>query len=132
LGSGKEINVFLGDGTGNFSLPTTTAMSSVLQYLGAGDFNHDSRVDLVVQNDDLPTHTRSIDILVSNGDGTFAAPATYLSCDTNASSCSSASAFAVGDLDGNQRADVLTSLAVVPPGGPITTQANIAVLLAQT
>jgi FG-GAP-like repeat len=70
--------VLLGNGDGTFqpaSMVTTSTSGNSAVFLG--DFNNDDRLDLAVVTDSCdatPTCTRSFNILLGNGDGTFGSP----------------------------------------------------------
>jgi hypothetical protein len=72
-----SINVLLNQGNGKFSAPVSTYFSAY--YLGgtvqaiAADMNKDGKLDLVL----LDAVNNGVDVLLGNGDGTFAAPTLY-------------------------------------------------------
>ncbi len=72
-----SINVLLNQGNGKFRAAVSTYFSAY--YLGgavqaiAVDMNKDGKIDLVL----LDAVNNSVDVLLSNGDGTFAAPTLY-------------------------------------------------------
>jgi len=75
--SGK-VSVLLGDGKGGLGAPIDTSLPSG-QYAGllaAGDFDGSGKTDLAVTTGDS-TGNNSVSILLSNGDGTFKAGASY-------------------------------------------------------
>jgi len=62
------VNIFLGDGAGNFTAVTTgTAIAVGAVSMAVADFNHDGNLDLAL------TDPQSAYIYVGNGDGTFTA-----------------------------------------------------------
>lgn len=96
---------FLGDGTGNFaqgqpisfSLPAGTNGPT---HAFAGDFNHDGKMDLLVQASGLlnPTDQNALYELLGNGDGTFQ-PASLL--------FNNFGYFKVADLNGDGLPDIV-------------------------
>jgi hypothetical protein len=61
----NNVQIFLGDGTGNFSLKSTLSTGpGTGPSLIASDFNHDAIIDLAIPND-------GISIYIGKGDGTF-------------------------------------------------------------
>jgi hypothetical protein len=67
------LSVLLGGGGGAFQLTTEIPLPSGNQFLAAGDFNRDGRLDLVTADG----QHNVIDILTGDGDGTFQPPVTY-------------------------------------------------------
>jgi hypothetical protein len=74
---GSFVSVMLGNGDGTFSnatdFPTDDRVFSFAQSIGAGDFNGDGNLDLVVGN----TQYASVSVLLGNGDGTFDSPTIF-------------------------------------------------------
>lgn len=128
--AGNSFAVMFGNGSGALGAPHATAMDSLAQLIVAADFDSDGKSDLVVSNDDHTTHLQSIDLLISNGNGTFAAPQPYVSCDDRQGSCPNGTAqgFAVGLIDGDTLPDVAVSQSV-PVSGPMTTYFGSLVVL---
>jgi hypothetical protein len=129
--TGSSFAVMLGDGKGLLGAPHQTPMDSLAQLIVAADFDSDGKSDLVVSNDDHTTHLQSIDLLISNGNGTFAAPQPYVSCDDRMGICATgtAQAFAVALLDGDKLADVAVSQSVQTSGPVSMTMASLVALL---
>ena len=111
----NSAGVLLGNGDGTFkpvsSFPTSASGNSAV-FLG--DFNGDSKLDLAVVTgscDATPTCTRSVNVLIGNGDGTFGPPV------GNQSTIGlNSQAVALGDVNGDGNLD----LAVVDDCVPIT------------
>jgi len=82
---GSVLSVLLGNGNGSFQPPVTTPLAGLQAGLlsngdsqndGAGDFNGDGKLDLVIGNLIFTgTYTFQTVTLLGNGDGTFQAPA---------------------------------------------------------
>lgn len=64
------ISVYLGNGTGGFSVPAQFNTGGNATGMTKGDFNNDGRIDLVTSNRD----SDNIAILLGNGNGTFDSP----------------------------------------------------------
>jgi hypothetical protein len=69
-----SVYILLGDGTGNYSVAHSYSVSSTPFSLKTGDFNNDGKVDVFFTTDTTSTASASFDILLGNGDGSFAAP----------------------------------------------------------
>jgi len=101
----NSAGVLLGNGDGTFkavSAVTTSTSGNSAVFLG--DFNGDNKLDLAVVTsscDATPTCTRSVNVLLGNGDGTFGPPV------GNQSTVGLHSqAVALADLDGDGKLDV--------------------------
>ncbi len=108
-----------GDGNGNFTASTPgTVFSGTQIAIGAGDFNEDGNLDLVVDSNN-PGGDNILSFVPGNGDGTFGTPinATLSSPVTSGFP----SAMAVGDFNGDGKLDVAFTLK--------TATNNLAVLL---
>lgn len=74
--TGNTISNFLGNGDGTFAANGTSALNGTSTTgnkpvaITAGDFNLDGRADLAVSDQNADT----VDVLIGNGDGTFASP----------------------------------------------------------
>jgi len=69
-----DLQVFLGDGTGGFTGPTTTTLAIRPSQLALGDLNRDGKLDVVVAH--TTTANPLLSILLGNGDGTVGSPST--------------------------------------------------------
>jgi len=81
---GSDIVALLGNGTGGFGVPVTTAITRIdnaaLGQFFIGDFNGDGSPDVAIFGTDHVTGQHAVGILLGNGDGTFqAAKETILS-----------------------------------------------------
>jgi Bacterial Ig-like domain (group 3)/FG-GAP-like repeat/FG-GAP repeat len=64
--NGDSVSILLGDGTGNFTLASSSATGSNPYSVALGDFNGDNKLDLAVANED-----GTVTILVGDGKGNF-------------------------------------------------------------
>jgi hypothetical protein len=70
----RNVKVLLGKGNGTFAAPITTTPGGSASYVAAGDFNGDSKQDLVLV--DYFHHT--VRVLPGNGNGSFGTPLMFL------------------------------------------------------
>jgi len=111
-GSGSA-GVLLGNGDGKFMPVSTVATStSGNSAVFLSDFNNDAKLDLAVVTgncDSTGTCTRSINVLLGNGNGTFGMPVGHQS-----TVGLNPQAVAVGDVNGDGRVDLAVIDACVP------------------
>lgn len=111
----NSAGVLLGNGDGTFKpVSTITTSASGESAVFLGDFNSDSKLDLAVVTsscDATPTCTRSLDVLLGNGDGTFGLPV-----GTQSSLGVNSQAVGLGDVNGDGKLDV----AIVDNCVPVT------------
>jgi hypothetical protein len=71
--------VFLGNSSGNgsFGEPNTVLIDGYPNYIAVGDLNNDGKLDLAVTETQGMTYNGQIEVLLGNGNGTFATPVTY-------------------------------------------------------
>jgi hypothetical protein len=98
-GANQSVYILLGDGSGNYSVAHSYSVSSDPHSLKAADFNNDGKLDLFFTTDVTTTASAAFDILLGNGDGSFAAPIAT-SIDPNAGPMT------IADLNGDHIADV--------------------------
>jgi hypothetical protein len=99
-GPNATVSILLGDGAGNFGAATqfSTGGANAVD-VAPGDFNGDSKTDLLVANGGTSAESMlGIALLVGNGTGNFAAPVTF-------GVGSSPRSIAVGDFNGDNRLD---------------------------
>jgi hypothetical protein len=92
------VSIFLGNGDGTFR-PRMDFQTGGLTPLNmaVGDFNGDGKLDLVIDNAQVPSE--AVSVLLGNGDGTFQPPVNY-------STGGSPGPAAVGDFNGDGKADL--------------------------
>jgi hypothetical protein len=99
--SANSIEVFLGDGHGQFGAPITMTTEDMdMSSFAVGDFNGDGRLD-VLEVPEAGEVWNSFSLFLGNGDGTFKAPIS--STAGNNSRCTQ-----VGDFNGDGKLDAVT------------------------
>jgi FG-GAP-like repeat len=71
-GQGHNVTLLLGNGDGTFQSPRVISSLRSPILLATGDFNNDGHLDFAVASDRLGTRTS--EVFLGNGDGTFATP----------------------------------------------------------
>lgn len=103
----ETIRILLGNGDGTFSNKMTSLIYSYLQpkFVVVGDFNNDSRLDLVIANSlNSISLSSSIGIFLGNGDGTFSDQMTF-----STGYYALTQSVAVGDFNNDNRLDVVVA-----------------------
>ncbi|CAF4886753.1 unnamed protein product [Rotaria sp. Silwood1] len=98
--SGSDnVMILLGSGIGTFSSQTnySTGNGSYPYWIRTGDFNNDSRLDIVVAN----YGANNIGVLLGHGNGTFSSQTTYFTGDE-----SHPYSVVVGDFDNDKQMDI--------------------------
>lgn len=116
--SGSQLSIYLGNGDGTFQarkiVTDSTASGENIQGLAAADLNHDGKTDLVEIVENKALGGDSVQIWISNGDGTFTAGQR----NSGSQIIGGFGTFA-GDFDGDGKADIAT---IYADKGPVTVQ----------
>jgi hypothetical protein len=67
-----DVTILLGKGNGRFRLVNAYDLNEVPEFVRAGDFNHDGKMDIAVT-----TNSNHVAVLPGNGDGSFQNPVFY-------------------------------------------------------
>jgi uncharacterized protein (TIGR03437 family) len=101
----NSVVILLGKGDGTFQPPIRTAVGAYTD-MAVADFNHDGKADLVaIKGGYQVAGSQQIDVFLGQGDGTFAAPASYIlsPLDTNYAM------IRVGDVNGDGNPDLVVA-----------------------
>ncbi len=108
----SSVTIFLGNGDGTFRIGSSP-LAAFGQFISAGDFNGDGKLDLVLGGGD-------IGILLGNGDGTFTSAVSPLTgYNTNQT--------AIGDFNGDGKLDLAVAISCV--GAPCPYDGETKILL---
>jgi hypothetical protein len=138
-----SVTLLLGKGDGTFQQGTTISLNTpgVPASVTAADFNSDGVPDLAILVGDIQgSGGRAVDVLLSDGNGSFAAPTAYLLSDFGATK------IAAADLNGDGKADLVIaavgaseiggrgpgSISILPGNGDGTFQPPISVPFQRT
>ncbi|WP_353929307.1 cadherin-like domain-containing protein [Okeanomitos corallinicola TIOX110] len=110
-GGFNNVSVLLGNGNGSFGTATTFAAGGIPTSVTVGDFNSDGKVDLALAtyssifNEETfdETIVGNVSVLLGNGDGSFGTATTFFTVNSDPSS------LAIGDFNGDGKADVVTT-----------------------
>jgi hypothetical protein len=117
--SNGTVSVLLGNGDGSFRTRTDVTVGGVPRAIAVGDFNGDGRLDVATAQQ----LSNTVSVLLGHGDGTFARPLVFAARGTD--STFTPSSLAVGDVNGDGRADLVVNLV----GGEDSVVSQLAVLL---
>jgi hypothetical protein len=98
---GNTVSIFLGTGTGTFTLLGTPAIPSPSSVL-ITDINADTKIDILISNSPNTTTPGTVSVLLGNGDATFE-PRTAWATGINPNS------IAVGDFNNDSLMDISTA-----------------------
>src|SRR5437588_5765666 len=68
-----DVTILLGKGNGRFKLVNAYGLNEVPEFVRAGDFNHDGKMDIAVTLNNPP----KVAVLLGNGDGSFQTQVNY-------------------------------------------------------
>jgi hypothetical protein len=97
------VSVLPGNADGSFQAAQTSATGPFPTSLAAGDFNADGKLDLATANYDDDGGYNDVNILLGNGDGTFAAPVGLYASEGYSRS------IATGDLNADGKLDLVVT-----------------------
>jgi hypothetical protein len=102
LGTGKQIVVMLGDGTGKFTLGSTLTSWRGFSFLAVGDFNGDGKLDIAA------AQGTTLGIYLGNGDGSFSPFKTYPFPGSGNGKYAAGDAIVAADFNSDGKLDLLT------------------------
>jgi len=103
-GVAGAVSILFGNGDGRFQVAKTTALMAQAASMTVGDFNSDTKSDIVIGNIDPATVDLTLDLFIGNGDGTFLAPR-VLSTLSNGTQ-----ALLAADLNGDGKLDLAVGI----------------------
>ena len=103
----STVSALLGNGDGTFGVNAEYGTGNLPNSVALGDLNGDGKADLVTANFDYQTsaYTSTVSVLLGNGDGSFGQKTDY-------TMGSGSGAVAIGDLNADGKADLVTASAV--------------------
>jgi hypothetical protein len=101
---GNNLYILLNQGNGSFVVAYTYALAFSPQSIATADINRDGKLDLLLTVADASTGDLSLDVMLGNGDGSFAAPTPVLASIPSALNQSGAA-----DLNGDHVPDLAFS-----------------------
>ncbi len=100
----NNLYILLNQGNGDFVVAHTYPLGFTAQSIASADVNKDGKLDLLLTVANASTGALSLDVMLGNGDGTFAAPTTAL-----ASIPSALTQVGVADFNGDRVPDLAFS-----------------------
>ena len=105
----NTVSVLIGNGDGTFLPHSDFPAGMAPTQVTVADFNSDKKPDLAVVNPGSSTFSGAISVLIGNGDGTFQSPVSIPTAFPVAA--------AIGDLNGDGKADLVVANNTDPGGG---------------
>jgi flagellin-like hook-associated protein FlgL len=109
--SGTTANIYLGNGSGGFTLASSPTVGSTPNLVTTGDINNDGKTDIVVSDYGDGSST-SATVLISQGDGNFTS--------STVANASGATGIQLADVNNDKQVDLLSISSFSPGTSEIT------------